>query len=76
MFPGCSPELAMQVAQRLQREIQRLSFSHEGHTYGVTVSQGLTGMIEDDEVLDNLFARADAAMYEAKRKGKNQIVLG
>ncbi|MCU1723288.1 MULTISPECIES: GGDEF domain-containing protein [unclassified Pseudomonas] len=76
VFPGCTPELAMQVAQRLQREIQRLSFSHEGHTYGVTVSQGLTGMIEDDEVLDNLFARADAAMYEAKRKGKNQIVLG
>ncbi|WP_110971691.1 GGDEF domain-containing protein [Pseudomonas huaxiensis] len=76
VFPGCTPEMAMQVAQRLQREIQRLSFSHEGHTYGVTVSQGLTGMVEDDEVLDNLFARADAAMYEAKRKGKNQIVLG
>lgn len=76
VFPGCPPEMAMQVALRLQREIQRLSFSHDGQTYGVTVSQGLTGMSEDDGMLDDLFARADAAMYQAKRQGKNQIVLG
>ncbi len=76
VFPGCPPEMAMQVAQRLQREIQRLSFSHEGQTYGVTVSQGLTGLNGEDGVLDDLFARADAAMYQAKRQGKNQIVLG
>ncbi|MEE1921336.1 sensor domain-containing diguanylate cyclase [Pseudomonas sp. 148P] len=76
VFPGCPPEMAMQVAQRLQREIQRLSFSHEGQTYGVTVSQGLTGMADGDGLLDDLFARADAAMYQAKRQGKNQIVLG
>lgn len=76
VFPGCAPEMAMQVAQRLQREIQRLAFNHEGQTYGVTVSQGLTGLSEDDEMLESLFARADAAMYQAKRKGKNQIVVG
>lgn len=75
VFPGCSPEMAMQVAQRLQREIQRLSFSHEGESYGVTVSQGLTGMRGEDNLLDDLFARADGAMYQAKRQGKNQIVL-
>ncbi len=76
VFPGCPPEMAMQVALRLQREVQRLSFSHDGQTYGITVSQGLTGMSEEDRVLDDLFARADAAMYQAKRQGKNQIVLG
>lgn len=76
VFPGCPPEMAMQVALRLQREIQRLSFSHEGQTYGVTVSQGLTGMAAEDGLLDDMFARADAAMYQAKRQGKNQIVLG
>lgn len=76
VFPGCPPEMAMQVALRLQREIQRLSFSHEGQTYGITVSQGLTGLKGEDGMLDDLFARADAAMYQAKRQGKNQIVLG
>lgn len=76
VFPGCTPALAMQVAERLQREIQRLSFSHAEQVFGVTVSQGLTGIGDADEVLDSLFARADAAMYQAKRQGKNQIVMG
>ncbi len=76
VFPGCSAQVAEQIAERLQREIQRLSFSHGEQTYGVTVSQGLTGLSHEDEALDSLFARADAAMYRAKRQGKNQIVRG
>ncbi|MCP3749959.1 sensor domain-containing diguanylate cyclase [Pseudomonas sp. SBB6] len=76
VFPGCTPEIAQHIAERLQREIQRLSFSHDDKVFGVTVSQGLTGITEADESLDSLFARADAAMYQAKRQGKNQIVRG
>ncbi|WP_166358388.1 GGDEF domain-containing protein [Pseudomonas akapageensis] len=75
VFPGCEPQMARQIAERLQREIQRLVFERDGHTYGVTVSQGLTGLTGQDEVLDSLFSRADKAMYQAKRLGKNQIVL-
>lgn len=74
VFPGCAPDMAMQVAERLQREIQRLSFSHDDQTFGITVSQGLTSLTAEDESLDSLFARADAAMYEAKRQGKNRII--
>ncbi len=75
VFPGCGTEMAHQIAERLQREIQRLSFTHKGQGYGVTVSQGLTCIHPEDESLDSLFSRADAAMYQAKRQGKNQIVL-
>jgi diguanylate cyclase (GGDEF)-like protein/PAS domain S-box-containing protein len=76
VFPGCAPDMAMQVAERLQREIQRLSFSHDDQTFGITVSQGLTSLTAEDESLDSLFARADAAMYQAKRQGKNRIISG
>lgn len=76
VFPGCTAQVAEQIAERLQREIQRLSFTHGQQTYGVTVSQGLTGLTDEDATLDTLFARADAAMYQAKRQGKNQIVRG
>jgi len=76
VFPGCTAQVAAQIAERLQREIQRLSFCHGGQQYGVTVSQGVTGLTDEDEALDSLFARADAAMYQAKRQGKNQIVPG
>ena len=74
VFPGCASDMAQQVAQRLQRDIQRLIFEHEGRTFGITLSQGLTNLTAEDENLDSLFARADAAMYEAKRQGKNRIV--
>jgi len=36
----------------------------------------LANLREDDSTLDNLFARADTAMYEAKRQGKNRVVAG
>jgi diguanylate cyclase (GGDEF)-like protein/PAS domain S-box-containing protein len=76
VFPGCAPDMAMQVAERLQREIQRLSFTHGDQTFGITVSQGLTSLTAEDESVDSLFARADAAMYSAKRQGKNRIISG
>ncbi|MDO7912182.1 sensor domain-containing diguanylate cyclase [Pseudomonas sp. 22-AL-CL-001] len=76
VFPGCTAQVAEQIAERLQREIQRLHFTHGQRAFGVTISQGLTGLGEADEALDILFSRADAAMYQAKRQGKNQIVTG
>ncbi|MNG10911.1 Response regulator PleD [compost metagenome] len=74
MFPGCTPQMALQVAERLQQQIQRLRFTHEGRTFGITVSQGLTSLSAADENVENLFSRADTAMYQAKREGKNRIV--
>lgn len=41
----------------------------------MTLSQGLTSLRPEDASLDALYARADAAMYRAKRQGKNQIVV-
>ncbi|MDP1194565.1 GGDEF domain-containing protein, partial [Klebsiella pneumoniae] len=72
VLPGCAPEMALQVAERLGKEIQALGFSYEGRDFSVTISQGLANLHEEDSTLDSLFARADAAMYEAKRLGKNR----
>lgn len=75
VFIGCAPDMARQIAERLQREIQRLSFQRDDKTFGITASQGLTNLSPEDQNLEALFARADAGMYQAKRQGKNQIVL-
>jgi len=75
VFIGCAPDMAKQIAERLQREIQRLTFQRDDKTFGITASQGLTNLGQQDQSLEALFARADAAMYQAKRQGKNQIVL-
>ncbi len=75
LFPNCDAEQARQVAERLQREVQRLQFANDGESFGVTISQGIT-MLGEGDVLDDLYARADAAMYQAKRQGKDCIILG
>ncbi|WP_437879548.1 GGDEF domain-containing protein [Pseudomonas sp. LRF_L74] len=76
IFPNCGAEQARMVAERLQREVQRLSFPMDGQEpFHVTISQGLACLGPDDD-LDDLYSRADEAMYEAKRSGKDCIVLG
>ncbi|WP_263145872.1 sensor domain-containing diguanylate cyclase [Pseudomonas sp. RIT-PI-AD] len=74
VLPGCDAQQARQIAERLQREVQRQAFSVEGKQFSVTISQGLTGMRPGDKDLDALYSRADAGMYTAKRQGKNQVV--
>jgi len=77
LLPGCQPGLAEQIAERLQREIQRLLFTARGgKRFGVTISLGVTYLKADDADLSALFARADAAMYTAKRLGKHQVIVG
>jgi len=77
VLPGCQPDLAEQIAERLQREIERVVFTAEnGERFRVTASLGLTYLKASDPELSSVFARADAAMYTAKRLGKNQVIVG
>lgn len=77
LLPGCKPDLAEQIGERLQREVQRLSFTAPGgKRFSVTISLGVTYLKAEDADLGAMFARADAAMYTAKRLGKNQVIVG
>ena len=41
----------------------------------LTISGGLASFPEDAQTPDELFAKADEAMLEAKRNGKNRVYL-
>lgn len=41
----------------------------------ITISIGVAMMKEDDSDIESIFERADAAMYQAKQKNKNCVVL-
>lgn len=40
----------------------------------ISVSIGIT-MVQNKETYDDLFKRADSALYEAKEKGKAQFIF-
>jgi diguanylate cyclase (GGDEF)-like protein len=68
-----------QAAERFRRTVVGLGIDHpENVPHGtVTISQGavLLAAGDLDQTDDEWFARADAALYLAKERGRNQVVL-
>jgi PleD family two-component response regulator len=71
------PQEAIIIANRLLRELQKT----ELHLLGpagkglLTISGGLASFPRDGSTAQELFQRADEALLEAKRSGKNRIYL-
>lgn len=63
------------IAERLCRSVAGHNMSWRGQALPVTVSIGASPMRDGDEKIDRVIARADAAMYRAKRAGKNRVVV-
>ncbi len=66
---------ARQVAERLRTEVrsQQLLAGFGGDSAAVTISCGVA-TYEEGETLDHLMMRVDSALYESKRRGKDQTV--
>ncbi len=68
---------AAEVAERIRMAVQELPIEHGGHEISVTISIGLCEAPAGYSGSSALVVeRADAALYEAKRGGRNQVVLG
>ncbi len=65
-------EQALPVLQRVRAEIAQLPFHHANQPVPITVSCGVTHCSALDD-LDAVYGRADTALYEAKRGGRNQV---
>lgn len=75
LLPGTPVEEAQQVLTRLQRLLSASLFMHEGQEVFVTFSAGVTGY-RAGEPVEAALERADEALYEAKRTGKNRTCIG
>ncbi len=67
-----------QLAERIRQAIEELSTQVEGGQLQVTVSVGCTLTVptrSDLALGPQLLASADAAMYDAKQRGKNRVVF-
>ncbi len=64
---------AMEAAGELQRSIRALRFQHDGQTFGITCSFGVAEW-EEQDTIDLMLRRADIAMYEGKKSGRDRIV--
>jgi diguanylate cyclase (GGDEF)-like protein len=65
-------EGALALGERLRSAVERAKFEHEGRTIPVTISVG-AAVAHKPQQVQPLIASADAAMYEAKRAGRNRV---
>ena len=72
--PPATVEAAVTSMTRLQRELTKHFFMHENEKVLITFSAGVA-LRKPGEDQDALLKRADAAMYKAKRTGKNRVVV-
>jgi diguanylate cyclase (GGDEF)-like protein len=77
LLPGTPEFEAVHTAERLRRVIQQHRGFHDaiGNTREITVSVGAAVYPDTAKSADQLFVQADEAMYRAKQRGKNQVVL-
>jgi diguanylate cyclase len=73
LLPHTPVDEAVTVMVRLQRELTRQFFMHDNERILITFSAGVAER-KANESRDDLLKRADAALYEAKRTGKNRVV--
>jgi diguanylate cyclase len=73
LFSNSDIDAAVQATERVQQELVKRPFQHEGQSHTLTFSAG-TGRWQAGESLEDLVKRTDTAMYQAKRAGKNRVL--
>jgi two-component system, NtrC family, C4-dicarboxylate transport sensor histidine kinase DctB len=74
VLPDTRIDEARVVAERLRDAIERLTVPVGELALHATISIGLSEFIDTETSLEKAIARADVALYEAKRAGRNRVV--
>lgn len=74
LLPGTDGDGAMKMAERLRSSILSHRFSFDGTEIAVTVSIGIATSPDDAKTKEELIGRADDALYQAKRQGRNRSI--
>jgi diguanylate cyclase (GGDEF)-like protein len=76
ILPDTNESAAFQVAQRLRRAVAKAKFfaGSPDHVEHLSISVGVSVLGQDAQFKKDLIETADAALYEAKSRGRNQVV--
>jgi diguanylate cyclase (GGDEF)-like protein len=76
LLPSTEPEQALEIAERIRRAVEAARFEEEtvSEPLSATLSIGVAAYPRDAVEAKGLVHAADIAVYEAKARGRNQVV--
>lgn len=75
LLPGHDLGAARALVEELLASIESCPFHFRGERLPITLSAGLACFGPDEDVVDEVFQRADLALYRAKQQGRNRLVV-
>ncbi len=72
ILPEAASPKALEVAEKLRNEILMTNFNN----YPLSISLGVATYPQHASSIDELILSADQSLYQAKRRGRNQTVVG
>lgn len=73
IFPETQLDNALELANKIREKITKSEFHYEGEAVAITASAGLATFKENDTIQE-VFKRADKALYKAKEAGRNRCL--
>ena len=75
IFSGLDKSTVINKLNNLRKKVASLPFTFKNNRVSITLSIGIT-LIEKDDNVHSAFERADTALYQAKKDGKNRVIYG
>lgn len=75
LMPDTDHVQAQHVVEKLRRAVEGCRFHYQGTQVPITLSFGIA-QFEEGDGPESFFARADQALYQAKREGRNRFCVG
>jgi diguanylate cyclase (GGDEF)-like protein len=73
LLPGAGLSAAREAGERLRRSVRTTQFAVNGHEVQITVTVGVSEFTEEIDDFADFVDRADAALYSAKRAGRDRV---
>jgi diguanylate cyclase (GGDEF)-like protein len=73
LLAGSGPDEAARVAERVLHAVRQCAVPAERATVRITASAGVAALHDGDGESRDVYARADQAMYAAKRAGRDRV---
>jgi diguanylate cyclase (GGDEF)-like protein len=76
LLPGVDTDHAFQLAEKATHKISSMIIDYQGTKVGTTISSGVSCCIPSfNSRSDSIIADADKALYMAKQRGRDQVVV-